>query len=77
MSTIILEGDYAVEGRRVTLTNEQRQAVYMLPNRARRVVVEKAGRGRSRLIIGGFTKVTVSVTGPNDVIEQLKEAVLT
>lgn len=69
-------GLYEVAGNRVTVSNDQRVAVYTLPKGSRRVIVEKAGRGQSRLILGGFTKATVMVTGPTKIIERLREAVL-
>lgn len=73
---IMIDPSSEVAGNRITVSNDQRVAVYTLPKGARRVIVEKAGRGQSRLILGGFTKATVMVTGPTKIIERLREAVL-
>lgn len=73
---ITLDERASVDGVVVTLVTEHSVTVLRLPRNARRVTVERAGRGLSRLILGGFKSVTVTVTGPTAKIEQLKEAVL-
>lgn len=47
-----------------------------LPKGAARIALTKMGKGRSQLSIGAFTRTSVVVTGPTEVLEKLREAVL-
>lgn len=60
----------------VTSSNGGLQSRYALPRGRARVTVDRTGKGRARLVIGGFTTTTVSVVGPVSTIEKLREAVL-
>lgn len=73
---INLEDNYTVAGNRVTVEGETLSTTYTLPKGARRITVERLAHGKRRLILGGFKTVTVTVTGPSKVIDELKEAVL-
>jgi hypothetical protein len=60
----------------VASNSGQIQSRYVLPRGRPRVTIDRIGRGRARLLIGGFTTTTVTVVGPTAAIEALRTAVL-
>lgn len=76
MNEIILtKTNHEVSRNRITTWTDTSSTVWTLPKKANRVSVQSAGRGRARLVIGGFKTITVSVVGPVDVIERLRNEV--
>ena len=76
---IVLDDDdarWTVEGRRIEVIGVAATTTYTLPKGCRRVAVQKAGRNRLQLVMGGFNTTTVAVTGPAYVINKLKREVL-
>lgn len=77
---ITLDGDegvaWEIDENRVTTRSESTEAVYRLPKRSPRVVLTRTRDGRSRLLVGGFTRAAITVEGPTDAIRRLREAVL-
>lgn len=65
-----------IDGNRVTERASNYEASFLLPKGCRRIELWRLGNGQARLSMGGFTSLTVTVTGPRSVIERLKEAVL-
>lgn len=66
-----------IDGKVVTIRSHTGTWVstYDLPKGAC-VTMIRLGDGRSRLGIGGFTKTTVTVTGPAEAINRLRERVI-
>lgn len=52
------------------------RARYKLPRGKARVTLSRIGSGRAQLALGGYTTTTVSVVGPIETLEALREAVL-
>ena len=73
---IILSSDSEVVENTVTIRGEHSTTTYRLPRKRPRVTVERVGRATSRLVIGSFDRVSVTVTGPSTTIERLRESVL-
>lgn len=65
-----------MDGNAVTVRTGLTTSTYRLPRGRARVSVMRLSRGRSQLVIGGFTSTTVVVNGPNPAIWQLREVVL-
>lgn len=67
---------WQIDEHRVTIWTGTTVSLYALPRRSPRIVLERLTHGRSRLIVGGFTRRAISVTGPTEAINRLREAVL-
>lgn len=65
-----------IDGNRISERCSNHEATYLLPKGSKRITLWRLGNGLARLELGGFTKLTVTVTGPRKVIEKLREAVL-
>ena len=75
--TIHLDDDWVIDDNTIEIIRTGGSvARYKLPRGKARVVVSPIDDEKSRLILGGFTTVTVSVVGPHQPIQQLREAVL-
>lgn len=70
-----LDSGYWVDGQIITERSESCWAVTKLP-RANRITMLRIGDGRARLMLGGLSKPSVSVTGPTNVIEALRAEVI-
>lgn len=60
----------------VTVRSDLSVATYRLPARKPRVSLQRLGKGRSRLLLGGFTTTSVTIDGPTAEIEALREALV-
>lgn len=67
--------EFSIEENVVRVSTDRSTSVYTLPRSAARVVMTDLGDDRSRLVIGGFKSVTVSVVGPTRSIKRLWEGV--
>ncbi len=77
MSEIVLTAsNHTISQNRVSVTSLTAVTTYRLPKSASRVSIQTVGKGLSRLVIGGFKTVTVSVVGPTEIIEQLRDQVV-
>lgn len=76
MNIVLPAEGWTIQGNVVTIEGATSTSRYALPRGSRRIVTETLGKGRTRLILGGFKSVTVSVCGPAAEIEALREAVL-
>lgn len=70
------EPGFWVDGAVVTIRTDAFTEVVRLPKQAKRITILRLGSGRARLGIGGYTRSTVSVTGPVEIIERLRAEVL-
>jgi hypothetical protein len=65
-----------VDDNRVNVQQDKHLSTYTLPRGCRRVVVYRGPKGRSTLSAGGLKSITFTVTGPDEIIMKLREAVL-
>lgn len=65
-----------LDANRVTVRTDMSLSVFTLPKRSPRIIIQRLGRGRSQLVVGGWTRTAITVTGPEDAINRLREGVL-
>ena len=64
------------DGNVVHVRTDISQRRYKLPKGASVVTIQRLGDGRSTLIMGGYSKASVSITGPTEDIRTMREHVL-
>ena len=62
-----------IDGNIITIDSKDGRTVWRLPRGRARVSLHRLGKGRARLVVAGFTTVTVEVVGPEKTLRKLME----
>jgi len=65
-----------VDDNRINIRQGKHLSTYTLPRGCRRVTLYRGVNNRSQLSAGGLKSITFSISGPDDVIAKLREAIL-
>jgi hypothetical protein len=72
----LMDNEFSISGRRVTLIQARgHESSYLIP-RGARVTLMPLRDGVAQLIVGGFKTVTVTVTGPASTVRALRDELI-
>lgn len=72
--TVRLEtgGDWDIDRNVITVRDGSGSTTWRLPRGRAKVSLRKVGKGRARLVVGGFSSIAVEVIGPIKDLEKLR-----
>lgn len=68
--------EYRIDENQITLRRDRVTTHYRLPRGRPVISVHRFADNRGQLNIGGFSSLTVTVVGPLEIVNQLRDAVL-